>query len=312
MTLKTPFFSTCIFLCVTFSANRIYAEDYFSNALRIFSEGNFHEASIEFERAIFYENDNNRVVEFRYYKSLCFKNLGEYQKALNELNTINLFTAPDSLFLLIRYEQALCNYLNRDVNQALWNLNDIKIRIKDTLKTIDILPLNILCLNANRNWVEAREQWNFYLDHSGIQDSVIDVYREKIRALYKDHSIPRYYSPKKAGVLSTFIPGSGQMYCGSVGEGSLNFLINMSLLGYAAWEIYTKYYFTGWFVGVGLFTKFYFGGIQRAGHLATAKNNEVIKKFNGRMTSMMVELLDQKHRNQSGGAKGINNLPVRK
>ena len=102
--LKTRFFSICIFLCVILSTNRIVASDHYSNALRIYSERQFFAASIEFERAIFYESDNGKIAQCKYYKSLCYKELEEINKAVEELSEINLLNLPDSLFFLVKYQ----------------------------------------------------------------------------------------------------------------------------------------------------------------------------------------------------------------
>ena len=268
---KTRFFLICIFLCVTLSTNRIFASDYYSNAFRIFSEGKFYISSIEFERAIFYETDNNKIAQCKYYKSLCYKELGDSLRALEELSEINMFNLPDSLFFLIRYEQAVCNFLNNDPNQSLWNIEEIRFRFPDSLKTIDIIPLNILCLNALRKWDEAINLWNFLLNNSELKDLEKKGYEVKLNNLYNKRKIPKFHSPKKAENLSRFIPGSGQMYCGAVFEGTFNLIMNASLLTYSFFEFYSKYYFTGYFVGLGIFNKTYNGGMHRAKLLAGEK-----------------------------------------
>ena len=290
--LKIRFFLICIFLCVILSTNRIFGSDYYSNALRIFSEGNFFVASIEFERAIFHEIDNNKIAKCKYYKSLCYKELGDKHRALEELSEINLFNLPDSLFFIIRYEQAVCNFLNDDPTQALWNLEEIKYRFSDSVKTVNILPLNILCLNSARNWDEAVNTWNYLLNHTGLEDSEKNYFKAKINNLYNKRKTPVLYSDKKAENLSRFIPGAGQMYCGAVFEGAFNLIMNASLLGYSFFEFYSKYYFTGYFVGLGIFNKTYQGGMHRAKLLADEKNMEGINKFNVETSSLLIRILD--------------------
>lgn len=278
--LKTRFYSICIFLCAILSTNRINASDPFSKAFSIFSEGRYFVASIEFERAIFYETDNISIAQCKYYKSLCYKEIGEIPRALEELGEINTFNLPDSLFFLIRYEQALCNYLNSDPNMSLLNIDEIKFRFPHPSQIIDIVPLNILCLNSLRKWNEARNLWNYLLDNSGLEDSVKNDLILEISEVYKKRNIPKFHSPEKAENLSRFFPGSGQMYCGAVMEGSFNFLINALMLGFAAYEFYYGYYFTGYFVGLGLLNKTYFGGMHRANLLADKKNMEGMSSFN--------------------------------
>lgn len=290
--LRTRFFLICIFLCAILSTSRIIAADYYSNALRIFHEKKFYAASIEFERAIYYETDINKIPLFKYYKSLCYKELGENVKSLEELGEINMFNVSDSLFFLIRYQQALINYLNNDPDKSLWNIAEIRSRFPDSTKIVDIIPLNILCLNTTRSWDEAHKLWNFFLDNSAMDNSLKAKFKAEVNNLYNKRNVPRFHSPKKAENLSRFIPGSGQIYSGAVVEGSVNFLINASFLGFALYEFYTEYYITGYFVGLGLFNKTYHGGMRRAGLLAEQKNSTALKKFNLDTSSLMIKILE--------------------
>lgn len=296
--LKTRFFSICIFLCAIASTSRIFASDYYSNALRLYSEGQYFVASIEFERAVFYETDNIRIAHCKYYKSLCYKATGETGRALEELGEINMFNMPDSLFFMIRYEQALGNYLNGDPNIALWNIDEIKFRFPGSSRSTDIIPLNILCLNSLRKWDEALFLWNYLLDNSGLDEASKTDFLNEVSEYYKKRNIPKYHSPKKAETLSRFIPGSGQVYSGAVLEGTFNLLINASLLGFAAYGFYEEYYLTGYFVGLGLFNKTYHGGMHRANLLADNKNREDLNEFNAGSGTLLLRILDK--RNDSG------------
>ncbi len=290
--LRTRFFLICTFLCVILSTNRLVAGDYYSNAIRIFNEKKFFEASIEFERAIFYETDLSRIALFKYYKSLCYKELGDNTESLDELSDINLFNVSDSLYFLIRYQQALCNYLNNNPGQALWNIGELRLHIPDSSKIIKIIPINILCLNATNKFDEAHSLWNYFINNSDIESASKSSIKTEIDNLYKKRNLPRFHSPKKAENLSRFVPGSGQMYSGAIGEGTVNFLINASLLSFAAYEFYSEYYLTGYFVGLGLFNKTYHGGMHRAGLLAEQMNKEAITKFNLKNSVLMIRILD--------------------
>jgi tetratricopeptide (TPR) repeat protein len=290
--LRTRFFLICIFLCAILSINRIIASDYYSNALRIYNEKKFYAASIEFERAIFYETEISRIAFLKYYKSLCYKELGEYNKSLEELNQVNMFNIPDSLFLSIRYQQALTNYLNNEPDKSLWNIGEIRFRFPDSSRIVEILPLNILCLNAVRKWDEAHSLWYYFLENSGMENTGVVNFKMTIDNLYKKRNIPGFHSPKKAENLSRFIPGSGQVYTGAITEGSVNFLLNASLLSFALYEFYTEYYITGYFVGLGLFNKTYHGGMRRAGLLAEQKNKEALNKFNIQSGSLIIKVIE--------------------
>jgi hypothetical protein len=242
---------------------------------------------------------------------LCYKELGENNKALEELGEINLFNLPDSLFFLIHYELALCNYINNDPNQSLWNIEEIRFRFPDSLRTFDVIPLNILCLNAIRKLDEAFALWNYFLDNSALQDSVKKVFESKINNLYDKRNVPKLYSPKKAENLSRFIPGSGQVYCGALPEGTFNFLMNAAILGYSFYEFYSQYYFTGYFVGLGIFNKIYTGGIHRANLLAGEKNLKGMNKFNLEASTLIIKVLASGNSVKSSLNSSINEILTR-
>ena len=290
---KIRFFLIYIFLYAILLTNSISASDYVENALRLYSERNYYAASLEFERAAYYGTDNTRIAHYKYLKSLCFKNLNDHKRAIEELNKINVFNLPDTLFYKIRYAQAYSYFLNNEPNKSLWNIEEIRIRFPDSLKITEIVPLNILCLNAIGKWSEAKYLWQFFLKNAGLEDSVKIVFLEEIEALYSKRNIPKIYSAKTAETLSRFIPGAGQMYCGEFMEGSFNFIMNAAILAFAGYEFYMKYYITGYFVGLGLLNKTYNGGWHRAELLAEEKNFEEIRKFNLKTSTLLMRVLSE-------------------
>ena len=290
--LKTQYYLICIFLCVIISTNKICAADNYSNALKIFSEGKFFRASVEFERVIFYEHNNVRVAQCRYYKALCYNGLGDAKRALNELDEINMIRVPDSLFVLIRYEQAFCNFLINEPGKALWNLEEIRAKSSDSTVPEKILPLNVICLNALRKWDESILLLNRFIDNSSLADSAKSNLRQEVEGLYSKRTLPKFHSPTKAENLSRFVPGSGQIYSGEFFEGSFNFLMNATLLGFAFYQFYTECYFTGYVVGLTLFNKTYHGGMHRANLLATQKNLKSMSEFNINVTGLVLKIIE--------------------
>jgi len=289
--LKTQFFLICIFLCVILSTNRITASDYFLKAMQMYSGKHFYDAALEFERAVYYETDYTKVANYKYYKSLCYKNLENPPKALEELNGINFNNLPDTLYYKIRYEQAYCNLLNNEPVKALWSIDEIIIRFPDSLTNKEIMPLKVLTFNALGRWGESKELWREDINNRLLPDSVKLKVLSEVESLYNKKSIPKRFSARKAENLSRFIPGSGQVYCGEFLEGSFNFLINAAILSFAAYEFYTRYYFTGYFVGLGLLNKTYNGGMHRAKNLAEEKNLEEIRSFNEKSSALMIKII---------------------
>jgi hypothetical protein len=68
-------------------------------------------------------------------------------------------------------------------------------------------------------------------------------------------------------------------------------LMNVALLGYAGYELYSQYYFTGYFVGLGLFNKTYNGSMHRATLLAEEKNLKELNEFNRKNSLLLINLI---------------------
>jgi hypothetical protein len=305
--LKIRYLSVCIFLCGILSTARAFSVDYFSTALRLFSEKKYYPASIEFERSIFYESDYVKIARSRYYKSLCYKYLDNYPGAIRELSEINLFSLPDSLFFLVRYEQSVCSFLNREPEKSLLFLGERYGRYSDTLEISSIIPLNVLCLNSCRKWDEAEKLILRYLDISEIGDSLKNRFIEEVKSLYQKKHIPGYRIPERAENFSRFIPGSGQAYCGRPGEGAVNFGLNAVVLAFTLYEFYTRYYITAYVAGLTVLNKTYNGGIHRAGILANEVNTKNMNAFNREADLLLQDIMVCKKNN---GGNIHQNIPL--
>lgn len=66
--------------------------------------------------------------------------------------------------------------------------------------------------------------------------------------------------------------------------------MNAGLLGFSLYEFYTKFYFTGYMVGLTSLNKIYHSGMHRANILATETNKITMNKFNIGTTSLMMKI----------------------
>lgn len=287
MLCKIRFYSICIFLCgislISFGSTE--------KADSLFDAGNYFQASIEFEHAIFYTADRDVANVNRYKKALCYKNMADYSKAIDELQSIYIFSITDTLFTKVNYQLALCYYINNQPVNAIWKIEEFINRTKDSVAYIDFIPLKVLCHNELQEWNKAKHELQFLIEHC-VNDDEKAVLATDVEKMYSKKSLPRMLKVKHAENLSRFIPGSGQMYAGKVGEGTVNLLINASLLAFAAHQFYYRYYLTGYFAGLGMFNKVYHGGIKRAGILAAEANNENIKHFNQEINNLLIHVIE--------------------
>jgi len=277
------FFFSFIFLCGIFLSSR-------GTGLKgdsLYASGKYFEASIEYERMAFSAESQADLYKYKYKKALCYKQLKNFERALQELQPIYFPNSTDSLYLNVSYEQSLCFYLNGEPAKALWKIDEYFHRSTDTTTYRIFMPVKLLCLNETFQWNEAKECFmRFVQMQNFIPEKEAEMY-QILNNLYDRRNLPHIRSIKKAENWSRFIPGSGQIYAGKTGEGIVNFLINASVLAFSAHQAYNGFYITGYLAGLGFFNKTYHGGIKRSGILASERNKELIVSFNVRINEII-------------------------
>ena len=296
MLCKTKFFLTCTFLCAIFSNST--ASSFKADSL--FNAGNYFQAAIEYEYLFFKTDGLKKSQLYRYKKALCFKYSGNFQKAVNEFQAIYFPDKTDSLFANVAYEHALCLYLINDHQNALWKIDDYAFMVKDSASLVRFLPLKALIYNEMGDWSKARAElinYSRYLDQTDQE-----LFLSMVDDLYNKKNIPKIKKIKTAENLSMFLPGAGQVYAGRPGEGTLNFLIQLSCLafgahqlsnGFTTFQFWNAFPFTGYLGGIGMWNKIYQGGIKRAGIIAEETNQHRIADFNHNINYLIIGTLDQ-------------------
>lgn len=275
------FFFSFIFLCGIFLSSKATGLKCDS----LFASGQYFEASIEYERMIFNAENQANVYYYKYKKALCYKKLKNFDRALDELQPMYFPNSNDSLFQRVCYEQSLCFYLNGEPAKALWKIDEYFHRSADTASHRIFMPVRLLCLNETLQWNKAQECFMSFIKMQHFAPEKEAEMQQMVNNLYKKRNIPHIKSIKKAENWSRFLPGSGQIYAGKTGEGIVNFLINASILTFAAQQAYNGFYITGYLAGLGFFNKTYHGGIKRAGILVSQKNKELIVNFNSEINA---------------------------
>lgn len=278
------FFFSFIFLCGIFLSKNTGA----ANADSLFLSGNYFEASIEYEYLIFKAEQPDSVNLYKYKKALCYKKLSNFNKALEELQSIYIDNpGNDSLYRFVSYEQSLCFYLNGEPQKALWKIDEYFHLNSDSASYVDFMPIRIFCLNENFQWDDARQCLLTFVQMQDLTTENKTELEHLINELYSKKNVPKIRSVKKAELLSRIIPGTGQIYAGMTGEGIVNFLINASIIAFTAHQVYNGFYITGYLAGLGFFNKTYHGGIKRTEIIAVHKNKELIANLNSRIIALI-------------------------
>jgi TM2 domain-containing membrane protein YozV len=111
------------------------------------------------------------------------------------------------------------------------------------------------------------------LDQLTTQISLDQLTQVKKILSTKSKKLKQVKSPKISVLLSSLIPGLGQIYCGHLMDGLVAFSINVGL-AYIAYDSYKKGYYGGLVIGVYFGLPFYFGNVLGAKRMA---ENETMK-----------------------------------
>lgn len=279
----------CIFLCGIFLTNSNGQSAEMQKAHKLRDEGKFFKAVVAYEYVVFKYPHSEESLESRYNKGLCYRYLLQYEKALQELQSIRLFNIDPTLRNMVLYEKALNHFMLQEANEAMWELNKIKAP-DPALLSDKIIPLKILIYNQQRNFTNSNKELVSYLLAEVNDGATLMKLGGVIQELYQDKNLPRQYKEITARHWSRFVPGAGQVYAGKVGEGLISFLINASLLSFGIYELWNAYYFTGYMVGFGVMYKTYTGGMSRAANLSKAKTHNDMIDYNNQTIEIIKEI----------------------
>ncbi|MES2837453.1 MAG: hypothetical protein V4667_08015 [Bacteroidota bacterium] len=279
--------SICIFHCEGFSNNK---QQLFYKADSLFEKKEYQLAGIEYDRIAYSASTNETKVISLIKKADCYLLRNNFSVAEKCLLRIAYYDIGDSLHYAARIATATAAYLNSNFELAESQIIQIKSFVTDTSLYTNCLPLYALILNESNRWSEAQQTLLQYINSNQfISSAQKEAYANEINTIYSQKNIPKLKNVEKAKNLSTFLPGTGQLYLGYVAEGVASVAFQLVGLGFTGLCIWQKYYVTGALIGFSFFQKFYAGGITRTEFLANRKNYNMKRKFNDEAKNIILE-----------------------
>jgi len=225
----------------------------------LYSEGYFYNSITEYERCAFFSNDSS-IVNLCFRKiSYAYVELGNDSLSINYLKRALKYTNSDSLFVCTKLDLAtiyisLSNYDMATI--VLYRLLYDK-RAVDFHKDIYVLiSINYLLNN------------DFDKAILNIKTIFTDFDQSQLQDFKKKHT--RYLSNlKRVKLLSTILPGSGQIFQGEFVDGLNAFSINSILAYITIKSIVSNNIFDGIFYFTTLFLRYYKGNIDNTISIAT-------------------------------------------
>lgn len=257
---------TCwaLFSLFCFSGNAQTLQQTRAMANAAFEAQNFEFARASFQRVAFFEREALSF-ETLYKLGVCQNELGQYQSALNSFDRA-YFLAPNKIKSNeASFAKIQSLLLTKNWKEALIELYSIEAA--DSLYQSRQDFLLGVCFFAQKKYDTSLE---YFVRCVPQEDSLT---QQALATLCTDERLNKP-NPKVAKVLSTFLPGSGQIYVGNYEAGLNSLLLAAGIVsgGIFIARLYNP--IDALVTIVPWFTRYYMGGYSHAEEMAIRKNQE--------------------------------------
>ncbi len=194
-------------------------------------QNNYHDALKELHRVLCFSKEPDLLGQVYYKMGLCYRELGDYTKSIEMFNTAQHYIRSDDQLFEIITAKASSYIVLENYSLAQLELLSLLQKPFNDVKRKNIYFLLFISAVYAKNWQKANE---FLCDYNRLNDT--ECLPELNRILQKAETI-KTKNPNIAKWLSTFIPGSGQLYAGeyknfanSLILNCINLTANISLL----------------------------------------------------------------------------------
>ena len=247
--------------------------------------GFYDDAITEYRRYLFF-NSHDELTDDTYSKiGYCYAHLEKWNKAVEAMDKSILFAESDSLLDQRKIDRAVILLALGDNGSAQLNLKQVAhfSNYENIRKRGGILLF--LSEILAHDWEAAL---NVY--RSLIRDQFIES--DSLESTLIKASKVNYKSTEIAMLLSTLIPGGGQIYSGRWLSG-LNAILLNGALGYLTVNnIIKKRYISGSLIFIFLFQRYYDGNRHHAYSTAIEQNNRIDSYYEKEILNLIREIYD--------------------
>lgn len=226
-----------------------------------FEKGNYSVALKEYQRVQLFDNEKLYNDIYSKIASIYF-NQADYNNAIRYLNFAWTVEQNDSLKFELAFKKTLCNLLLNDNYTALTELFDISEYNSEYFQNKKNLYTGI-CYFGLADYGES----NSYLVQ--LVDSVGAIGLDKIFTEYIRYI--KKYNPEKIELMSSILPGLGQIYIGKIGSGINSITLLTGIVAYAYYTTSAYGWIDGALVLSSWFYRYYKGGALKANIAAREK-----------------------------------------
>jgi tetratricopeptide (TPR) repeat protein len=243
-------------------------DDIIKIADNLSKQGRYDEAITEYKRFVFFNPDHTDNSQVFYKIGLAYRAERDWHHALEAMETSIALAQDPEISSERRLSLATTLIASKNYNLAKLELVRILDSTKDNSLSRKALYFNGIVSIYSFDWDATEKNFNdFYNDPNS--KSVRELNSTLLRA--KDS----YKSTTTAKILSTIIPGAGQVYAGNWHDGINAFILNGVIIGFIANSAYKKDYRDALLITFLLSYRYYKGNIYNAGKDVEKYNNAV-------------------------------------
>jgi hypothetical protein len=236
-----------------------------------YEQRNFAIATIEYQRALFFNNKDSLNEYLFKQVANCFFFQQDYLNAALYYDYSYSTSKSDSLKYELIFKKSACYILSLKFKYA---MNEL-VNLNDSLPSYFEKKRNYylgICYFGLEDFSKAENYFINAIDQKDISNKKLiqELFRNK-----KDYMLPK---PETAQLLSIILPGLGQLYAGDI-KNALNSFLLIDAFIVLALSVSVNYTIFETFIAVfPWFQRYYQGGYQKAKQIAT--NKRKIKRNN--------------------------------
>ncbi|MFC1475675.1 tetratricopeptide repeat protein [Candidatus Zixiibacteriota bacterium] len=284
---KNLFLSAAILIFRLCCAPLVWGED---TALQLGRElaalGSYNQAVTEYKRFICFSTDAEAQCDSYRQIALAYRAEEKWDEAIAAYQTSLSLAPGDSLRDDLRIQMAVTLIAAQRYSSAEFALLRVHAFGKyAALKHKAGFFLGVAALYTAK-WDAAREYFaDYFSDQPGLRSRIVD-------SLLAPTKHPRQRSPATARRLSTLLPGSGQVYAGSLRHGLNSLALNLGTAYLLGSSIADQRYYDAAFVHFSLFWRYYSGSRYHAARICQKRNLELNREYAARVLRALDDLLD--------------------
>jgi hypothetical protein len=247
-----------------------------------FDSGFYNEAITEYQRYIFFNHTGDHISDSYYKIGLAYRNLYNLEKSLDALE-FSVQTANSDSIKDERKIDIAVNYIAwgrySEAKMVLLKLMSFS-KIPEARRKASLF-LGITHLYCYE-WESAKDALEMYFKEERNDEAayIVDSLLSQARDI-------KYKSPETAKWLSTFIPGTGQVYVGNAGDGINALVLNGANIYFIIYKLLKEEYGNAFLIYYFLFRRYYMGNIYNAGKEAREYNRDLNEKTAGQILDLL-------------------------